>query len=65
LAEVDATCGTDIFRGLALYMIIFDHIPGDTLSKFTYAQPGFFDALELFVFLFGVSRGSVYSRVLR
>ena len=54
----------DFFRGLALYMIIFDHIPGDPLSKFTYARLGFSDAAEIFVFLSGVSCGIVYSRVL-
>jgi hypothetical protein len=54
----------DFFRGLALYMIIFDHIPGDPLSKFTYAHLGFSDAAEIFVFLSGVSCGIVYSRVL-
>jgi hypothetical protein len=53
----------DFFRGLALYMIIFDHIPGDPLSKFTYARFGFSDALEIFVFLSGASCGIAYSRV--
>jgi hypothetical protein len=43
----------DFFRGLALYMIIFDHIPGDPLSKLTYARLGFSDAAEIFVFLSG------------
>jgi hypothetical protein len=54
----------DFFRGLALYMIIFDHIPGDPLNKFTYERLGFSDAAEIFVFLSGVSCGIVYSRVL-
>ena len=54
----------DFFRGLALYMIMFDHIPGDPLNRFTYARIGFSDALEIFVFLSGVSCGIVYSRVL-
>ena len=54
----------DFFRGLALYMIVIDHIPGDPLSKFTYARLGFSDAAEIFVFLSGVSCGIVYSRVL-
>lgn len=54
----------DFFRGLALYMIIFDHIPGDPLGRFTYARLGFSDAAEIFVFLSGVSCGIVFSRVL-
>ena len=36
----------DFFRGLALYMIVFDHIPGDPLSKLTYARIGFSDAAD-------------------
>src|ERR1051325_2724138 len=54
----------DFFRGLALYMIIFDHVPGDPLSKLTYMHLGFSDAAEIFVFLSGVSCGIVYSRLL-
>src|SRR6476469_6569910 len=54
----------DFFRGLALYMIIFDHVPGDPLSKMTYARIGFSDAAEIFVFLSGVSCGIAYSRLL-
>lgn len=53
----------DFFRGLALYMIIFDHVPGDPLGKLTYARFGFSDAAEIFVFLSGVSCGIVYPRV--
>jgi hypothetical protein len=54
----------DFFRGLALYMIIFDHVPGDPLGQFTYFHLGLSDAAEIFVFLSGVSCGIVYSRVL-
>jgi hypothetical protein len=54
----------DFFRGLALYMIIFDHITGDPLSKLTYARIGFSDGAEIFVFLSGVSCGIAYSRLL-
>ena len=52
----------DFFRGIALYMIIFDHVPGDPFSTFSYARFGFSDAAEIFVFLSGVSCGIVYSR---
>src|SRR5262245_61316724 len=45
-------------------MIIFDHIPGDPLSKMSYARIGFSDAAEIFVFLSGVSCGIAYSRLL-
>jgi hypothetical protein len=53
----------DFFRGIALCMIVFDHIPGDPLNRFTYARLGFSDAAEIFIFLSGVSCGIVYSRV--
>jgi hypothetical protein len=54
----------DFFRGVALYMILVDHVVGDPISKFTYQRIGFSDAAEQFVFLSGVSCAIVYSRVL-
>jgi hypothetical protein len=54
----------DFFRGVALYMILVDHVAGDPISKFTYHRIGFSDAAELFVFLSGVSCTIVYSRLL-
>src|SRR5215475_368870 len=54
----------DFFRGLALYMILVDHVIADPISRFTYQRFGFSDAAEIFVFLSGISRGIVYSRVL-
>jgi hypothetical protein len=54
----------DFFRGIALYMIIVDHIPNDPLNRFTYARLGFSDAAEIFVFLSGISCGIVFYRLL-
>jgi hypothetical protein len=54
----------DFFRGLALYMILVDHVVGDPLSRFTIQNFGFSDAAEAFIFLSGVSCGIVYPRVL-
>ena len=63
----------DFFRGLAIYMILVDHIIymilvdhiiADPISRFTYHRFGFSDAAEIFVFLSGVSCGIVYSQVL-
>src|ERR1700681_1075835 len=54
----------DFFRGVALYMILVDHVAGDPISRFTYQRIGFSDAAELFVFLSGVSCAIVYSRIL-
>src|SRR5215475_10403831 len=55
----------DFFRGLALYMILVDHVVADPISKFTYQRFGFSDAAEIFVFLSGISCGIVYSRELK
>ena len=54
----------DFFRGIALYMIIVDHIPNDPLNRFTYSRLGLSDAAEIFVFLSGVSCGIVFYRLL-
>jgi hypothetical protein len=54
----------DFFRGLALYMIFVDHVPGDPLSRITFHAIGFSDAAEIFVFISGLSCGIAYSRVL-
>jgi hypothetical protein len=54
----------DFFRGLALYMILVDHVVGDPLGKLTFRSVGFSDAAELFVFLSGISCAIVYSGVL-
>jgi hypothetical protein len=63
--KVDARdARVDFFRGLALYMILVDHVIDDPIAKFTYQHFGFSDAAEIFVFLSGVSCGIVYSRVL-
>ena len=55
----------DFCRGLALYMILVDHVIGDPVSKFTLRNFGFSDAAEAFVFLSGLSCGIVDLRVLR
>jgi hypothetical protein len=54
----------DFFRGLALYMILVDHVVGDPIGKLTFRSVGFSDAAELFVFLSGISCAIVYSGVL-
>jgi hypothetical protein len=54
----------DFFRGIALYMIIVDHIPNDPLNRFTYSRLGLSDAAEIFVFLSGISCGIAFYRVI-
>ena len=54
----------DFCRGLALYMILVDHVVGDPLSRITLQNFGFSDAAEAFIFLSGLSCGIVYFRAL-
>src|SRR6266481_6435778 len=54
----------DFFRGLALYMVVVDHIGNDPLSKFTYQSLGFSDAAEIFVYVSGVACGLAYPSLL-
>ena len=54
----------DLLRGLALYMILVDHVIDDPLSHFTYRVFGFSDAAEIFIFVSGVTCGTVYSQLL-
>lgn len=53
----------DFIRGLALYMILVDHVIGDPLSHFTYRVFGYSDAAEIFVFVSGLVCGIVYYRL--
>jgi hypothetical protein len=55
----------DFFRGLALYIILVDHIEFNPLSKLTYQRFGFSDAAEIFVFVSGLSCGIVYHSILK
>jgi hypothetical protein len=50
----------DFWRGIALTLIVIDHIPGCFLDQFTLKNFGFSDAAEVFVFLSGTSVGLVY-----
>jgi hypothetical protein len=45
----------DFWRGLALFTIFVNHIPGNVFEKFTYSRYSISDAAELFVFLAGWS----------
>ena len=50
----------DFWRGFALVVIVVDHVPGSFLDHFTLMNFGFSDAVEVFVFLSGVSVGLAY-----
>lgn len=52
----------DFFRGLALFMIVIDHIPGSSLGLFTLRNFAFCDATEMFVFISGLAATIAFSR---
>jgi len=55
----------DFFRGLALFIIFIDHIPGNVLSHFTLRTIGFSDAAEVFIFISGYTAAMVFGQALR
>jgi hypothetical protein len=54
----------DFFRGIALFLIFIDHIPGNILGHFTIQNIGFSDAAEIFIFVSGYTAALVYGRVM-
>jgi hypothetical protein len=54
----------DFFRGLALWWIYTDHIPGDVLGDFSLRNFAMCDAAEVFVLLAGFGAGLAYGSVL-
>lgn len=50
----------DFFRGLALWWIYTDHIPGDVLGHFSLQNFAMCDATEIFVLLAGYGAGLAY-----
>src|SRR6266403_1339431 len=52
----------DLFRGIALFLIFIDHIPGNVLSQFTLRSVGFSDAAEIFIGISGYTAVLVYGR---
>jgi hypothetical protein len=55
----------DLFRGLALWWIFLDHIPGNIASWITIRNYGFSDAAEIFIFISGYTAALVYGRTMR
>ena len=54
----------DFFRGLALWWIYTDHIPGDALSNYSLRNFAMCDATEVFVLLAGFGAGIAYGSVM-
>ncbi len=55
----------DFFRGLALWWIYTDHIPGNALSAYSLRNVAMCDATEVFVLLAGYGAGLSYGMGLR
>tara|TARA_R110002049_G_scaffold23781_6_gene84697 strand:- start:86185 stop:87453 length:1269 start_codon:yes stop_codon:yes gene_type:complete len=57
----------DFFRGIAMFIILISHTPGNFLSSWIPARWGFSDATEIFVFCSGMASaiafGSAYDRM--
>ena len=51
----------DLFRGLALVMILVTHIPGNPYEWLTVREIGFSDAAEAFFLMSGIAAGIAYS----
>ncbi|MBL6079733.1 OpgC domain-containing protein [Belnapia sp. T18] len=54
----------DVFRGIALWFILIDHIPGNWLGGLTLRNVALCDATEAFVLLAGYAAGLAYGAVL-
>ncbi|GAB3124585.1 OpgC domain-containing protein [Novispirillum itersonii] len=54
----------DVWRGLALVFIFWDHIPGNRLGELTLRNIGLSDAAELFVFLAGFGAAKAWGPLL-
>lgn len=55
----------DMFRGLALWFIFIDHVPGNLLGRYTLRNVALCDATEAFVLLAGYAAGLAYGAMLR
>jgi hypothetical protein len=55
----------DVFRGLALVIILIDHLPGNFWAQFTLGNWGFSDAAEGFVLIAGIAAGLAYGSYFR
>jgi hypothetical protein len=60
----DRDLRVDFFRGLALWWIYTDHIPGDVLGDYSLRNFAMCDATEVFVLLAGFGAGLAYGSVM-
>lgn len=53
----------DVFRGLAMFIILMAHTPGNFLTLWIPARFGFSDATEIFVFCSGMASAIAFGRI--
>jgi hypothetical protein len=63
-AKAERDLRLDFFRGLSLFFIFVDHVPGNLLAYATFHALAFFDAAEVFIFISGFTAAFVYGRSL-
>ena len=63
-AKAERDLRLDFFRGLSLFFIFIDHVPGNLLGYATFHGLAFFDAAEVFIFISGFTAALVYGRSL-
>jgi hypothetical protein len=61
-ARVERDLRLDFFRGLSLFFIFIDHIPGNILAYATVRVIAFSDAAEVFIFISGYTAALVYGQ---
>jgi len=55
----------DFFRGIAMFIILIAHVPGNWMSQWIPARFGFSDATEIFVFCSGMASAIAFGKVFR
>lgn len=63
-AKAERDLRLDFFRGLSLFFIFIDHVPGNMLAYATFHGWAFSDAAEVFIFISGFTAALVYGRSL-
>lgn len=61
-AKAERDLRLDFFRGLSLFFIFVDHVPGNVLAYATFHSLAFSDAAEVFIFISGFTAALVYGR---
>ncbi|MDT7952294.1 MAG: OpgC domain-containing protein [Acetobacteraceae bacterium] len=62
LISVKRDLRVDFFRGVALWLIFIDHIPGNWIAQFSLRNFALCDSTEVFVLLAGYAAGIAYGR---